>query len=215
MFTSATGLRDPELTLLPKPATVERCPACRDDGRARAHTDSVLFNVAESASSAAPFLAVVLSFISGVFISASILPNWPLSSGRCSRCITSRMDFSAHSPAPRPDWTPATWRSRRWGLGALLSPYDAFTGSHRERATELHRLRPKSTGQTRTWATRRSAPRRISPAQIRTSTRTTSVAIKWIAWLDRAPRPGIYGLPGRRSSKRGRPSSRMSSQGAA
>jgi len=43
---------------------------------------SVLFNSADAASSAAPFLAVMLSFISGVFISVSILPSWLVSIGK-------------------------------------------------------------------------------------------------------------------------------------
>lgn len=43
---------------------------------------SVLFNNADTAASAAPFFAVMLSFISGVFISINLLPGWLASIGR-------------------------------------------------------------------------------------------------------------------------------------
>lgn len=43
---------------------------------------SVLFNNADTAASAAPFLAVMLSFVSGVFISVNVLPHWLVDVGR-------------------------------------------------------------------------------------------------------------------------------------
>jgi len=43
---------------------------------------TAVFDTADSASSAAPFVAVMLSFISGVFIPVDTLPNWLESVGR-------------------------------------------------------------------------------------------------------------------------------------
>ncbi len=43
---------------------------------------TVIFNSADAASSAAPFIAVMLSFVSGVFLSVTLLPNWLESVGR-------------------------------------------------------------------------------------------------------------------------------------
>lgn len=43
---------------------------------------TVVFNSADAASSAAPFVAVMLSFVSGVFISVDVLPNWLQDVGR-------------------------------------------------------------------------------------------------------------------------------------
>lgn len=43
---------------------------------------TVVFNNADTASSAAPFFAVMLSFVSGVFISVSVLPGWLANIGR-------------------------------------------------------------------------------------------------------------------------------------
>ena len=43
---------------------------------------SVLLGSADSASAATPFVAVMLSFISGVFISVSLLPSWLVSVGK-------------------------------------------------------------------------------------------------------------------------------------